>query len=59
MSRKSIIAEVIKCQDKTAHPTYHPKECGCIHCWEDEMGYRVMLGYRLHTLKVWQRGKTV
>lgn len=52
-----ILDEIAKCERKDLHPTNHPKDCICDHCWEEEMALRFLYERKLTTKVVWKRRK--
>jgi hypothetical protein len=50
--------EINRCDNSAMHPTNHPTECTCDHCWEEEMDARQCFGLKLTTKAVWKRRKT-
>lgn len=59
MNHLAIANQIARCIRKDLHPTHHAPGCRCEHCWEEEMGHRIVLGARVWTREVWQRGKNV
>lgn len=57
-TRDAIRNEIDKCSDPGLHPTWHPKECICDHCWEEEMCLRMIFGRKLTTKVVWKSRKS-